>query len=153
MRHNALVKRLAIAALNARRIPAGEQNGLELLFDPFRGCNVMLPKGARLLLSLSIPGCERGDLKPNFVLLDKTAKNALVIDVTLPFDGPQGSIEAARNSKLEKYSTLAPELKRLTYDRVTVDALVVGSLGYLDPDNARVFSALRLSRRAGKLMA
>lgn len=113
----------------------------------------MLPDRAQLILSISISEFELSHLKPDFLLLDKTAKNALVIDVTLPFDTPQDLIESARSFKLMKYSTLVYELKRLGYDRVTVDAFVVKSLGSWDLSNAKVLSAVRLSRCTGKLIA
>lgn len=70
----------------------------------------------------------------------------------IPFEGPQGAIEATRAIKLEKYSQLLPELKRLGY-KVLVEALVVSSLGAWDPDNAKLLSALGIKRRYGRLMA
>lgn len=60
---------------------------------------------------------------------------------------------AARSAKVNKYSALTPELKHLGFRKVFVDAIVVGSLGAWDPENARALWALSVTRRYGRLMA
>ncbi|KAL1415239.1 hypothetical protein MTO96_029509 [Rhipicephalus appendiculatus] len=61
----------------------------------------------------------------------------LVLDVCCPFDNRMQAFQEARRIKEEKYATLQLHLLRL-FQRVSVDAIVVGCLGTWDPANDRV---------------
>ena len=92
-----------------------------------------------------VPGDNLG-LKPDLVILDDTKKEAFVIDVTMPFEG-NGSFAEARQAKERKYGHLKALLNAKGYNRVEVDAFIVGPLGSWDPANDPVLHKLCISRR------
>ena len=73
-----------------------------------------------------------GNLRPDLVLVKNN--NAIIIDVTVPFENRMDAFCEAREGKKQKYENLAQAL-RTKYAEVKVDAIVVGSLGAWDPDN------------------
>ena len=73
-----------------------------------------------------------GNLRPDLVLVKNN--NAIIIDVTVPFENRMDAFCEAREGKKQKYENLAHAL-RTKYAEVKVDAFVVGSLGAWDPDN------------------
>ncbi|KAK8742630.1 hypothetical protein OTU49_001595, partial [Cherax quadricarinatus] len=75
--------------------------------------------------------------------------DALMIDVTCPFENGPEAFTEARLRKEEKYAELAAELRQ-NYHRVTVEAFIVGSLGSYDPANDRLMKRLA-SRKYQKL--
>lgn len=85
-------------------------------------------------LEQMVPGDPQG-LKPDIVILNDSTSEAFVIDVTVPFEGPEGTLEEARETKIAKYSHLRGVLAAKGYQSVTVDAFVIGSLGSWDPQN------------------
>ncbi|XP_054720781.1 uncharacterized protein LOC129230408 [Uloborus diversus] len=86
-------------------------------------------------------------LRPDLVLEKGDA--AIIIDVTVPFEKNISSFQDARENKIRKYTPLAETLKNLKkYKSVTVDAIVVGSLGSWDKDNDKTVRRLCLSRYA-----
>ena len=64
--------------------------------------------------------------KPDLVMIDRVEKKWTVVDFAVPFDS-----NAARKEieKIEKYSKLAAELRRMHGVRVEVVPIVVGTLG------------------------
>lgn len=94
----------------------------------------------------------RSDLKPDIVLLEKSSKTAVIVEITVSFNGPNSTLKATREAKRDKYRVFEPELKRLGYKKIVVDALVVGALEAFDPDNSRVLSALKILRRYVRLI-
>ena len=113
-RHNAILHRLAKAIPRTRGIQYLEQ---------------------------MVPGDPQG-LKPDVVVLNDTTREAFVIDVTVPFEGPNGTLEEAREGKVRKYSHLREVLAAKGYQNITVDAFVVGSLGSWDPRNDELLRQL-----------
>ncbi|KAL1433276.1 hypothetical protein MTO96_012676 [Rhipicephalus appendiculatus] len=79
---------------------------------------------------VGVPG-----LRPNLVLA--RGEEALVLDVCCPFDNRMQAFQEARRIKEEKYAPLQLHLLR-RFQRVSVDAIVVGCLGTWDPANDRV---------------
>ncbi|XP_075723837.1 uncharacterized protein LOC142765918 [Rhipicephalus microplus] len=83
------------------------------------------------------------NLRPDLVLA--RGEEAMIVDVTCPFDNRLKALEAARLEKERKYEPVRDFLLR-RYQRVTIEAVVVGMLGSWDPANDRVFKKL-CSRR------
>ncbi|KAM7301587.1 uncharacterized protein ISCGN_017106 [Ixodes scapularis] len=71
-------------------------------------------------------------LRPDLVLA--RGEEAIIIDVTCPFDNRRAALLEARQQKIEKYEAIKQYLCR-RYQRVTVAAVIVGALGSWDPDN------------------
>ena len=88
-----------------------------------------------------------GDLRPDIVIINRESKEAIIIDVTVPFESSPEALEIARNQKLNKYSPLANWLSKERDLQSTVEALVVGSLGSWDVNNITVLRRLRISRK------
>lgn len=80
-----------------------------------------------------------GNLRPDLVLVKDG--NAVILDVTIPFDNRTEAFGEARQAKQVKYQGLAEALST-RYQKVEVDAIVLGSLGSWDPENDKVFKRL-----------
>ena len=72
------------------------------------------------------------------------------MDVTIPFEGEENSLQTARATKETKYSRLKTWLQT-QYEEVEVAAFVVGALGSWDPDNEPVLRMLRIGRNYSRL--
>ncbi|XP_064462371.1 uncharacterized protein LOC135372842 [Ornithodoros turicata] len=68
-------------------------------------------------------------------------EEAIILDVTCPFDNGQEAFTTAREEKLRNYQPVVEYLRR-RYQKVTVDAIVVGSLGCWDTRNDRIMRRL-----------
>ena len=73
-----------------------------------------------------------GTLRPDLVIVRNGS--ATVIDVTIPFENRLEALAEARRVKCEKYQPLAEALST-KFTNVSVEALVVGSLGSWDKGN------------------
>lgn len=73
------------------------------------------------------------------------AGDVIIIDETVPFDNGLDAFEAARKSKIEKYSNVAQEMS-LQGKNVVLEAIVARTLGSWDPANDRVMKRI-CSRR------
>lgn len=134
------------------RLSDTDRKRLKREINPFRSGDIELLDIARLnILRLDSETC-RSDLKPDIVLLDKSSKTAVIVEITVSFKGPNSTLKATREAKRDKYRVFEPELKRLGYKKIVVDALVVGALEAFDPDNSRVLSALKILRRYVRLI-
>ncbi|XP_050033060.2 uncharacterized protein [Dermacentor andersoni] len=78
-------------------------------------------------------------LKPDLVLA--RGEEALILDVCCPFENRLQAFQDARKAKEEKYAPVQRHLLR-RFQRVTVDAVVVGCLGTWDQGNDRVMRRL-----------
>ncbi|XP_075534062.1 uncharacterized protein LOC142567795 [Dermacentor variabilis] len=78
-------------------------------------------------------------LKPDLVLA--CGEEALILDVCCPFENRLQAFQDARKAKEEKYAPVQRHLLR-RFQRVTVDAVVVGCLGTWDQGNDRVMRRL-----------
>ena len=79
-------------------------------------------------------------LRPDLVLADKKKTEALIIDVTMPFESQVDNFHRARKEKVKKYANLVRDLKGRV-SKVNCEAIVVGSLGSWDNQNDRVLSS------------
>ena len=93
-----------------------------------------------------VPGDGQG-LKPDLVVLDDNKKEAFVVDVAMPFEGP-GTFQDARTAKERKYDHLKALLRAKGYRKVEVDAFIVGPL---DPSNDSVLRKLLVGHNYSKL--
>ena len=96
-----------------------------------------------------VPGYEQ-DLKPDLVIINKTTKEAYIVDVTMPFEGTE-AFAAARVAKEQKYHHLKALLGSRGFQRVEIDAFIVGALGSWDPANDPVLLKLSIGRKYAKL--
>lgn len=88
------------------------------------------------------------NLRPDLVLVKRDA--CFIVDITVPFDNRLQAFTEARQSKVDKYSQLANSL-RADFSTVSVEPIVVGSLGSWHNDNNRFVSRI-CSRKYAKLM-
>ena len=102
-----------------------------------------------IYLEQEIPG-DPGKDRPDLVVINKTLKKAIVVDVTIPFEGEEDSLQAARKTKETKYSGLKAWLQT-QYKEVEVAAFIIRALGSWDPENERVLRILRIGRNYARL--
>ncbi|XP_049955423.1 uncharacterized protein T26G10.4-like [Schistocerca serialis cubense] len=129
-RHNAVLNRLAAAV-------AGR---------PRRG-NTAVPD---IRINQAVIGDSSG-LRPDLVITDEAAKTVTIVDVTIPFENRRIALDNAQQLKKIKYADVARGLATRGYS-VTVDALVVGSLGAWDRQNDAVLRHLGIASRYCQLM-
>jgi hypothetical protein len=86
----------------------------------------------------TVPGTDQTG-RPDLVL--QKNGQAIIIDVTCPFENGNTAFTVARDTKLAKYAETARQLRR-TYGQVTVEPFVVGSLGSYDPKNASLMKKI-----------
>lgn len=72
------------------------------------------------------------NLRPDLVI--SRGEEAIVLDVCCPFENRREALRTARENKLSKYEPVRPFLLQ-RYQKVAVDAVVVGALGSWDPAN------------------
>ena len=102
-----------------------------------------------IFLEQEIPG----DLEknhPDLVVINSSLEKAIVVDVTISFEGEENSLQAARIAKETKYSALKARLQT-KYKEVEMAAFAIGVLGSWDPDNERVLRMLRIGRNYTRL--
>ena len=80
------------------------------------------------------------NLNPDLVLCDGD-NEALLIDVTMPFESSADSFHRSYVEKVKKYTNLCSELKA-RFKKVSCDAIIVGLLGAWDLQYGRVVSCL-----------
>ncbi|XP_075534054.1 uncharacterized protein LOC142567779 [Dermacentor variabilis] len=72
------------------------------------------------------------NLRPDLVLC--RGVEAIIIDVTCPFENRPAALNAARQGKEEMYQRVREYLLR-EFQKVTVEAIIIGALGWWDPQN------------------
>ncbi|GLV33528.1 hypothetical protein CBL_20257 [Carabus blaptoides fortunei] len=93
-----------------------------------------------------IPGMP--GLRPDLVMAK--GKTAIIVDVTVAFENRLEALGAARQEKIRKYEPLANHLRN-TYSQVSIEPVVVGSLGAWHMENEALMHLI-CSRRYGQLM-
>lgn len=93
-------------------------------------------------------GKNRG-LRPDLILTNKN-NEALVLDVTMPFDGGLSKFNKARIKKIDKYKPVVDDLKT-KYKTVSCEVIIVGPLGSWDNANDKTIHKL-CSKSYAKLM-
>lgn len=89
------------------------------------------------------------DKRPDLILT-RGYDEALILDVTVPFEESLSVFNKARSGKIAKYSCVANEMRK-KYKKVYCDAIVVGSLGSWDKRNEKVLSRI-CSKKYAKLL-
>uniref|UniRef100_A0A914QJ31 Reverse transcriptase domain-containing protein n=1 Tax=Panagrolaimus davidi TaxID=227884 RepID=A0A914QJ31_9BILA len=107
-------------------------------------------KSQEILLDQIIPETS-STLQPDITILDKKKKEAIIIDVTIPYENLPKSFVTARDRKYEKYTEIKKELQNLGYN-VFLDAFIVGSLGGYDPENYKCLKSLDIPKNYSILM-
>ena len=79
-----------------------------------------------------VPGSEINS-RPDLVITK--GDEAIIIDVTCPFENGENAFEQAREEKKAKYQDVARFLRR-QYRKVTIEPFIVGSIGAYDPKNS-----------------
>ena len=97
-----------------------------------------------VFLEQEIPGDPEKN-RPDLVMINRSSERAIVVDVTIPFEGEENSLRVARATKEDKYSGLKSWLQT-KYKEVEVAVFVVGALGSWDPDNEPVLRMLQIGR-------
>jgi Reverse transcriptase (RNA-dependent DNA polymerase) len=87
-------------------------------------------------------------LRPDLVL--SKGNEALIIDVTVPYENRPEAFTTARQAKIDKYAPVVESLKG-RFQKVTVEPIVVGQCGSWDPQNDRLLKKL-CSRTYANLM-
>ncbi|XP_064462368.1 uncharacterized protein LOC135372839 [Ornithodoros turicata] len=82
-------------------------------------------------------------LRPDLILA--RGEEAIILDVTCPFENQPEALAVARTTKISKYQPAVQHIRR-RYQRVRVDAVVVGALGTWDKNNDIIMRKL-CSRR------
>ena len=105
-----------------------------------------LPVRARGSLSLgremrSVTGQA---LKPDLVINNGT--DAVIVDVTCPFDGGPDALEMAAQGKVEKYTGVARALLAAGHRSAVVRPFVIGALGSWWPGNEACLADLGIPR-------
>ena len=102
-----------------------------------------------IYLEQEIPGDPERN-RPDLVAINSSQEKAIVVDVTIPFEGEEHSLQESRATKETKYSALKAWLQT-KYKEVEVAAFVVGALSTWDPDNEGVLRMLRIGRNYSRL--
>ena len=97
-----------------------------------------------VFLEQEIPGDPEHN-RPDLVVLNHTEKKAIIVDVTIPYEGESDALQAAQDAKMSKYNNLAAWL-RSSFDHVHLDAFVVGALGSWDPKNLSALKTLKIGK-------
>ena len=88
------------------------------------------------------------NLRPDILLRDSSTKEAVVVDVTVPYESRPDALQKARAEKEQKYEGLRAWMSTQDdYTTISVHAFVVGALGSWDPANQDCLRALGI--RAG----
>ena len=109
-----------------------------------RLANAVLHCKGRQYKEQMVPSNSQG-LKPDLVVLNDTTKEAFIVDVTMPFE-EMDTFSTAQPEKERKYNHLKAPLSSC-YNKVEIDALVVGPLGSWDKDNEAVLRKLSVLRK------
>ena len=102
------------------------------------------PDLGEIFLEQEIPGDSEKN-RPNLVVIKRSLNKAILVNVTITFEGEENSLQAARSIKETKYSALKTWLQSQC-NKVDLAAFVVGALGSWDPDNELVLRILRIGK-------
>lgn len=87
-------------------------------------------------------------LRPDIVL--EKGDEAIILDITVPYENRTSAFVSAREEKRRKYRSVASFLSS-RYTNITVDAIIVGALGSWDPANEPILKRFVNKRYLKKL--
>ena len=67
--------------------------------------------GDYCFLEQKIPGSPPGDLRPDIYITNQDSGEAIIVDVTTPFETGPEAFDKARSEKIDKYTPLVDWLK------------------------------------------
>ncbi|KAG8235787.1 hypothetical protein J437_LFUL016119 [Ladona fulva] len=93
-------------------------------------------------------------LRPDLLVRESCEGFIHIFDVAVSFDNRPLAFTKARKLKIRKYSSLANSLRHSLGCKfqVTLDALVIGSLGSWDQKNDRIFERLHISGKKARII-
>ena len=92
-----------------------------------------------------------GDNRPDLVVISPDNSSAILVDVTMPFEGSPSALEDAAAAKIAKYRPLCTQLST-HFASVIFLPFIIGSLGSWYPGNEDVLHHLRIGHRYTTLM-
>ncbi len=90
-------------------------------------------------------------LRPDIVTINESKKELTIVDVAVIFENRYSEFQRARQQKIDKYTPLADSFRTRGWN-VSLDAIVVGSLGSWDPANEPALKLLHIGTRYAKIM-
>jgi hypothetical protein len=90
-------------------------------------------------------------LRPDIVAINESKKELTIVDVAVIFENRYSEFQRARQQKIDKYTPLADSFRARGWN-VSLDAVVVGSLGSWDPANEPALKLLHIGTRYAKIM-
>ena len=103
------------------------------------------------IVEQAVPG-DPTRSRPDLVIVSPDKRHAMIVDVTIPFEGEENALEKVKEAKESKYRPLAEWMQREKgYTSVQVHAFIVGALGSWDPGNEEVLGALGIRRNYSRL--
>lgn len=105
---------------------------------------------ASLSLGCVVPALSGQTLKPDLVLDD--GSEAVLVDVTCPFEGSADALDVAASLKKQKYATCISALLAAGRRSAVVRPFVVGSLGGWWPGNEACLADLGIPRSSRTLL-
>jgi hypothetical protein len=101
-----------------------------------------------LLFESDSPSFTTHAVKPDFVLINKTKKTAVLVEVSVPYDA---FLDICFQNKFNKYYPLCCEINELGY-RASVIVLIVGSLGHIHSKFVSGLMSLGLRKFESKIL-
>ncbi len=87
------------------------------------------------------------NLRPDIVVHDRSSGEAVVVDVSCPYESAPDAFSKSRSKKEQKYAGLKTwMLAQPQYKKVSVHAFIVGALGSWDEENTEGLRALGVRR-------
>ena len=87
------------------------------------------------------------NLRPDIVVHNSSTGEAVVADITVPYEADDNAFTKARQEKEQKYNGLKEwMLSQECYSKVSIHAFIVGSLGAWDEENVHCLRALHIAR-------
>ena len=98
-----------------------------------------------------VPGSP-GDLRPDLTIINSTSGEAIIVDVTIPFEAGPEAFDKARAEKIQKYTPLTEWMQsQSNINSVSLYAFVIGSLGSWDPQNEELLTKLQIGPKYARL--
>ena len=92
------------------------------------------------------------NLRPDILFHDASTKEAVIVDVSIPYESGPQAFEKARSEKIQKYEGLRVWMtKQEEYTSATTHTFIVGALGSWDLENISALRALGISRKYEEL--
>ncbi|XP_067139092.1 uncharacterized protein [Centruroides vittatus] len=112
--------------------------------------NAFTKENGLLLINQRVPDFT-DNCRPDLVYIDDAAKEATIVDVTVPFENGEEAFSTARTAKIRKYQNLVSHFRNKGFNTFC-DAFVVGALGGWDPANESILRRLAIPKKYAATM-